>query len=55
MQAVTALGHLKASILYIMDISELCDHSIGNFYLQLTFLLVILIETQKSHNSLLIY
>uniref|UniRef100_A0A914LCR6 Nucleolar GTP-binding protein 1 n=1 Tax=Meloidogyne incognita TaxID=6306 RepID=A0A914LCR6_MELIC len=28
MQAVTALGHLKASILYIMDISELCDHSI---------------------------
>lgn len=28
MQAVTALGHLKASILYVMDISELCDHSI---------------------------
>jgi nucleolar GTP-binding protein len=28
MQAVTALGHLKASVLYMMDISELCDHSI---------------------------
>jgi nucleolar GTP-binding protein len=28
MQAVTALAHLKASILFIMDISEMCDHSI---------------------------
>lgn len=28
MQAVTALAHLKASVLYIMDISEQCDHSI---------------------------
>lgn len=28
MQAVTALAHLKASILFMVDISEMCDHSI---------------------------
>ncbi|GMT25171.1 hypothetical protein PFISCL1PPCAC_16468, partial [Pristionchus fissidentatus] len=29
MQAVTALAHLKAAILYVMDISEQCDKSIA--------------------------
>uniref|UniRef100_A0A0N5AVP8 Nucleolar GTP-binding protein 1 n=1 Tax=Syphacia muris TaxID=451379 RepID=A0A0N5AVP8_9BILA len=28
MQAVTALAHLRAAVLYVMDISEMCDHSI---------------------------
>lgn len=28
MQAVTALAHLKAAVLFIMDISEQCDHTI---------------------------
>src|SRR3569623_2028981 len=28
MQAVTALAHLKSAVLYIMDISEQCDHSL---------------------------
>lgn len=28
MQAVTALAHLRAAILFIMDISEMCDHTI---------------------------
>jgi len=28
MQAITALAHLKAAVLYIMDPSEQCDHSI---------------------------
>lgn len=28
MQAVTALAHLKAAILFVMDISEECGHSI---------------------------
>jgi nucleolar GTP-binding protein len=29
MQAVTALAHLKAAVLFVMDISEQCDHSIS--------------------------
>ncbi|GMS96656.1 hypothetical protein PENTCL1PPCAC_18831, partial [Pristionchus entomophagus] len=29
MQAVTALAHLKAAILYVMDISEQCDRSLA--------------------------
>ena len=28
MQAVTALAHLKAAVLYMMDVSEQCDHTI---------------------------
>jgi nucleolar GTP-binding protein len=28
MQAVTALAHLKAAILYMMDASEMCDRSL---------------------------
>ena len=28
MQAVTALAHLKAAILFIMDVSEMCDKSV---------------------------
>ena len=28
MQAITALAHLRASVLYIMDVSEQCGHSI---------------------------
>ena len=28
MQAVTALAHLKAAILFVMDVSEQCDKSI---------------------------
>lgn len=28
MQAVTALAHIRAAILFIVDISELCDHTI---------------------------
>jgi nucleolar GTP-binding protein len=28
MQAVTALAHLRAAIVFVMDISEQCDHSI---------------------------
>ncbi|MCP9265983.1 Nucleolar GTP-binding protein 1 [Dirofilaria immitis] len=28
MQAITALAHLRAAILFIMDISETCDHTI---------------------------
>uniref|UniRef100_A0AC35FSF1 Nucleolar GTP-binding protein 1 n=1 Tax=Panagrolaimus sp. PS1159 TaxID=55785 RepID=A0AC35FSF1_9BILA len=28
MQAVTALAHLKASVLFMMDVSEQCDHTI---------------------------
>lgn len=28
MQAVTALAHLRAAILFIMDISEMCDHTV---------------------------
>lgn len=28
MQAVTALAHLKAAVLFVMDISEQCDHTI---------------------------
>uniref|UniRef100_A0A1I7VVW9 Nucleolar GTP-binding protein 1 n=1 Tax=Loa loa TaxID=7209 RepID=A0A1I7VVW9_LOALO len=28
MQAVTALAHLRAAVLFIMDISETCDHAI---------------------------
>lgn len=28
MQAVTALAHLKAAILFMVDISEMCDHSL---------------------------
>lgn len=28
MQAVTALAHLKAAVLFVMDISEQCDHTL---------------------------
>lgn len=28
MQAITALAHLRAAVLFIMDISEMCDHTI---------------------------
>lgn len=28
MQAVTALAHLRAAVLFIMDISETCDYLI---------------------------
>jgi GTP1/Obg family GTP-binding protein len=28
MQAITALAHLRSAILYIMDVSEQCGHSI---------------------------
>lgn len=28
MQAITAMAHLRASILYIMDVSEQCGYSI---------------------------
>lgn len=28
MQAITALAHLRASVLYIMDLSEQCHYSI---------------------------
>ncbi|NXJ16999.1 NOG1 protein, partial [Dicrurus megarhynchus] len=28
MQAITALAHLRAAVLFIMDISETCDHTI---------------------------
>lgn len=28
MQAVTALAHLRAAVLYVMDLSEQCDHSL---------------------------
>lgn len=29
MQAVTALAHLRAAILYFVDVSEQCGHSIA--------------------------
>lgn len=29
MQAVTALAHLRAAILYFIDVSEQCGHSIA--------------------------
>ena len=29
MQAVTALAHIKAAVVFLIDISELCDHSIS--------------------------
>lgn len=32
MQAVTALAHLKATILFMMDISEQCDRTIEEQY-----------------------
>ena len=28
MQAITALAHLRAAVLYLMDVSEQCGHSI---------------------------
>lgn len=28
MQAITALAHLRAAVLFIMDASELCDHTV---------------------------
>jgi nucleolar GTP-binding protein len=28
MQAITALAHLRAAILYVMDISETCGYSL---------------------------
>lgn len=28
MQAITALAHLRAAVLYVMDISEQCGHSL---------------------------
>jgi nucleolar GTP-binding protein len=28
MQAVTALAHLRAAVLYVMDLSEQCDHTV---------------------------
>jgi nucleolar GTP-binding protein len=28
MQAVTALAHLRAAVLYVMDLSEQCDHTL---------------------------
>lgn len=28
MQAITALAHLRAAVLYVMDLSEQCGHSI---------------------------
>ena len=28
MQAVTALAHLRAAVLYMMDLSEQCDHTL---------------------------
>ncbi|XP_069692617.1 nucleolar GTP-binding protein 1 [Periplaneta americana] len=30
MQAVTALAHLRAAVLYVMDLSEQCDHSLAD-------------------------
>lgn len=33
MQAVTALAHLKAAVLFIMDISEQCDRTIEEQFL----------------------
>lgn len=32
MQAITALAHLKATILFMMDVSEQCDHTIEEQY-----------------------
>uniref|UniRef100_A0A7E4ZQN6 Nucleolar GTP-binding protein 1 n=1 Tax=Panagrellus redivivus TaxID=6233 RepID=A0A7E4ZQN6_PANRE len=32
MQAVTALAHLKATVLFMMDISEQCDHTLEEQY-----------------------
>lgn len=28
MQAITALAHLRAAVLYVMDVSEQCGHSL---------------------------
>lgn len=28
MQAITALAHLRAAVLYVMDVSEQCGHSV---------------------------
>lgn len=28
MQAITALAHLRAAVMYFMDVSELCGHTI---------------------------
>ena len=28
MQAITALAHLRAAVLYILDVSEQCGHSV---------------------------
>ena len=28
MQAITALAHLRAAVLYFLDVSELCGHTI---------------------------
>ncbi len=28
MQAVTALAHLRAAVVYVMDVSEMCGHTI---------------------------
>ena len=29
MQAITALAHLRAAVLYVMDVSEQCGHGIS--------------------------
>lgn len=29
MQAITALAHLRAAVLYVMDLSEQCGHGLG--------------------------
>ncbi len=29
MQAITALAHLRAAVLYVMDVSEQCGHTIS--------------------------
>ena len=28
MQAITALAHLRAAVLYVMDVSEQCGHTL---------------------------
>jgi len=29
MQAITALAHLRAAVLYVMDVSELCGYNLN--------------------------
>jgi ribosome-interacting GTPase 1 len=42
MQAVTALAHLRAAVLYVMDLSEQCDHTLED-QVQSHYLAVVLI------------